>query len=481
MTRPVRTRFAPSPTGDLHLGNVRAAVLNWLFAKHSRGAFVLRLEDTDIERNVEGGEARILEALRWLGLDPDEGPGIGGPCGPYRQSEREGRHRERAFELLARGAAFRCFCTPEALDAHRARAIAAGEPPGRDPACRDLPPDEQARRHAVGEPSAIRLRVDSGSVAYVDRVKGALSFDGDDLGDMVLVRSDGLPTYNFAVTVDDLDMRISHVIRGIGHLSNTPKQVLLYRAFDETPPEFVHIPTVLAPGGGKLSKRLGAPGVLEYRDRGFHPDAVVNYLSLLSWSSPSGEEFLSRDELVRQIDLDRIGSTDSEIDEEKMAWLSGQHIRAEPPETLAARWAAFGADAGLGLDEADLVRAARVFAERTRVLADAAPELRKVFAPPAPAPEEAAILAAPEAAAAIELALSAWDAPAEWSPEVLKPALMEASKDAGIRGKALFQPIRLALMGASHGPDLAAVAYALGPGRTRERLSAALRPPDSAD
>ncbi|WP_419941693.1 glutamate--tRNA ligase [Candidatus Palauibacter sp.] len=473
MTAPIRTRFAPSPTGALHLGNARTAILNWLFARRHGGAFVLRLEDTDTERGVPGGEAMIYEALDWLGLGPDEGPREGGPFGPYRQSERGALHRERARELLESGCAFRCYCAPDELEARREAAIAVGEPTGRDARCRDLPADKARRYEAAGRTPAIRLRVASGPVEFDDFLKGTLAIDGDDLGDMVLVRSDGRPTYNFAVAVDDIAMEISHVIRGVGHLSNTPKQVLLYRAFGVEPPEFVHIPTVLAPGGGKLSKRRGAAGVLDYRERGFHPDAILNYLSLLSWSSEDGEEFLSREALVERIDLDRLGAADSEVDEEKMAWLSGRHLRAEPPERLARRWAGQLDAEGLGLTDADLRRAAEVFAKRTRLVTDAPSEVEPIFrAPPLGGAAARQVLWAPEAGAALRLARAAWEETA-WRPEALARTLRGAMREAGLPGRAFFPPVRVALTGQPHGPDLGEVAYALGRERTLERLDAA--------
>ena len=471
---PVRTRFAPSPTGALHLGNARTAVLNWLFARRHEGAFVLRLEDTDTERAVAGGEEMIYEALDWLGLGPDEGPREGGPFGPYRQLARADRHRARAAQLLESGQAFRCFCGPDELEARREAAIAAGEPTGRDSQCRDLPAEEATRRGAEGRPAAIRLRVDSGPVEFTDLLKGALAIDGDDLGDLVLVRGDGRPTYNFAVAVDDIEMEISHVIRGVGHLSNTPKQVLLYRAFGVRPPEFVHIPTVLAPGGGKLSKRHGAASVLDYRERGFHPDAVLNYLSLLSWSAEDGEEFLSRAALIERIDLDRLGAADTEVDEEKMAWLSGRHLRAEPAERLARRWADVLDGPGPGLDDADLRRAAEVFAKRTRLVADAPRELEPIFRAPALGGAAARqALSTPAAATAIRLARAAWEATA-WRPEPLALALRDAMRQSDLAGRAFFPPVRVALTGQPHGPDLGDVAYALGRKRTLDRLAAAL-------
>ncbi|WP_419162003.1 glutamate--tRNA ligase [Candidatus Palauibacter sp.] len=476
MTASTRTRFAPSPTGALHLGNARTAILNWLFARHHGGAFVLRLEDTDTERAVPGGERIIYEALDWLGLQPDEGPREGGPFGPYRQLARETMHRTRAAELLASGRAFRCYCRPDELETRRKAAIAAGEPTGRDARCRDLPAERARRYEAEGRTAAIRLRVASGPVAFEDRLKGTLSIDGDDLGDMVLVRGDGRPTYNFAVAVDDLEMEISHVIRGVGHLSNTPKQVLLYRAFGVTPPEFVHIPTVLAPGGGKLSKRDGAAGILDYRDRGFHPDAVLNYLSLLSWSAADGKEFLTREALVVRTDLDRVGAADSEVDEEKMTWLSGQHLRAEPAERLARRWAERLDVEGLGLTDADLRRVAEVFAKRTKLFGDASSEVEPIFrAPELDGAASREALSTPAAATAITRARASWEETA-WRPEPLARALRGAMRESGVPGRSFFPPIRVALTGQLHGPDLGEVAYALGRERTLARLAATQSP-----
>jgi len=437
------------------------------------------LEDTDTARNVVGGEERMIEALDWLGLDRDEGPRAGGPHGPYRQSERADRHASRADELLAAGVAFRCFCTPDQLDTDRAAAIAAGEPPGVDRRCRDLPATDAEAQGvsagaAGGPPTAIRLRVDPGPVEFVDQLKGRLTVDGNDLGDMILIRSDGRATYNFAVAVDDLEMEISHVIRGVSHLSNTPKQVLLYRAFGVEPPEFIHIPQVLAPGGGKLSKRTGAPGVLEYRDAGYHPDAVLNYLSLLSWSAESGEEFFTRDALIDAIDLTRIGAADAEVDPEKMRWLSGQHLRHEPAQRLADRWAGLPVGERLGLGHEDLLRAAEVFAKRTHLVEEAEGELDAVFAEPdITVPDAAAALAVEGARLALERTLDRWRTQ-NWTPGALKESARAVMAEIGVPGKVFFSAVRVGLTGALHGPDLGETAYALGRERTIERLEAAI-------
>ncbi len=476
MTAPisVRTRFAPSPTGAMHLGNARAAIFNWLYARRHNGAFVLRLEDTDEARNVSGGEAAIMEALAWLGVPPDEGPGVGGPYGPYRQSERSARHQQLAQTLLEAGHAFRCFCTSDEIEARRQEALERGVAGNRDTRCRNLTSGEIAGLEADGRTPALRLRVDDAAVSYHDRIKGKLTVAGADIGDFVILRADGRPTYNFAVSADDTDMAITHVIRGVGHLSNTPKQVLVYRALGVPPPTFVHIPTVLAPGGGKLSKRHGAESVLSYRDRGYHRDAVLNHLSLLSWSPRDGREVLSRADLVRAIDLEGLGSTDGQVDEGKLAWLSGQHFRLHTPDELAAVWGKLEEVVALELDPVDLRRAADVLAERIQILTEVGQELASVFGEPNLGdPEVLGSLQGPRASEAIGLAHSRWRE-STWAPADLGKDLRQAGKKARLGGRKLFVPVRVSLTGREHGPDIGATAYALGRTRVLGRLSKAL-------
>lgn len=469
----VRTRFAPSPTGELHLGNARTAILNWLVARHDRGDYVVRFEDTDVERNVDTSETSILEGLDWLGLDRNEDPVVGGPFGPYRQSERGDIYQKYADRLLAEGLAYRCYCLPEELEARRATAMEAGVQPRYDGRCREL---TEARRHELSaeeRPSTVRFKVDPGPIAIDDRVRGAVTIDGAEFGDMVIIRSDGRPTYNFAVVVDDMLMDITHVIRGVGHLANTPKQALLYRAFGGGAPEFVHIPTVLAPGGGKLSKREGSPGLLSYRDDGYHPDAVVNYLSLLSWSSPGGEEVLTRAQLVAEMDLDRIGSSDAILDLDKMRWLSGQHMRLEPLAGLAARVRPFLGAAAARLEDPELERALAVVRERVFLLNEAAAELESLFGPPMPDAEAETALGEASAPAALGAAISAWAEVETWEPAPLKATLVAAGSEADVRGRQLFQPIRAALIGQVKGPEVGELALVLGRERSLERLERA--------
>jgi len=470
----VRTRFAPSPTGSLHLGNARTAALNWLYVRQQGGAFILRFEDTDLERHVEGAERDIQDALEWLGLVPDEGPFAGGEHGPYRQSERAEIYREHAERLLAEGRAYRCYCTPEELEARRAEARAGKGDVRYDGRCRELSSEEEARLIASGRSSSVRFRVEPGVVHYRDRVRGDLTVEGEQLGDQVILRSDGRPTYNFAVVVDDLLMAITHVIRGAGHLSNTPKQVLFYEALGAVPPEFLHLPSVLAPGGGKLSKRAGAPGLLEYRDQGYHPEGLLNYLSLLSWSSSSGKEVLSRDQLIAEVDLGRIGAANPELDPEKLRWLSGQHYRHESIDVLQRRlrdrWA------GRFELEARRLRAlAEVLRERIQILADADPVCELVLPEPDLSSSEAVeALREPTAGRALRHVAQRWESLQSWARAELKEELAAAGREVGLKGRSLYHPVRAALTGAVQGPDLPDVAYILGRETTAARLAAGL-------
>lgn len=337
--KPVRVRFAPSPTGKLHIGGARTAIYNWAFARAHGGSFVLRIEDTDPERSTEENTQVILRALRWLGLDWDEGPGVEGSCGPYFQTQRADTY-EAALERLREGGwAYPCFCTKEELDAKRKQAEATeGGYAGYDGTCRDLPPEQAAARIAAGEPHVWRLRVpaDHGPVTFHDAVYGAMEFPVDVMDDMILQRTDGTFTYNFCVVCDDASMGITHVIRGDDHLSNTPRQVLVYEALGEAVPEFAHLSMILGPDGKKLSKRHGATSVEEYRDRGYLADALVNYLALLGWSLDGETTIISRDELCRSFSLDRISKKHSIFDEAKLDWMDGAYLR----ELAPANWVA---------------------------------------------------------------------------------------------------------------------------------------------
>ncbi len=333
----VRVRFAPSPTGMLHIGGARTAIYNWAFARACGGDFILRIEDTDPERSTEENTQIILRAMRWLGLDWDEGPEVGGACGPYFQTERSSTYASALERLKESGAAYPCFCTKEALDEKRARAEKEeGGYAGYDGTCRALSSEEAARRIAAGESHVWRLAVpeDHPPIEFDDAVYGHMSFPADVMDDMILVRSDGSPTYNFAVVCDDANMGITHVIRGDDHLSNTPRQILIYEALGFDVPTFAHLPMILGPDGKKLSKRHGATNVEDYRDHGYLSDAMVNYLALLGWSLDGETTIINRDELCKHFSLERITKKDSIFDETKLNWMNGVYIR----ELDANRW-----------------------------------------------------------------------------------------------------------------------------------------------
>jgi nondiscriminating glutamyl-tRNA synthetase len=459
----VRTRFAPSPTGHLHVGGARTAVLNWLLARHHGGALVLRVEDTDQERNVAGAEARILADLRWLGLDWDEGPDVGGVHGPYRQSERAELYRLHAERLLDQGSAYPCGCPPQAESPgeQRARCSCAERPAGRRPARGD----------------SVRFRVPDAlaEVAVDDAVRGRVTFPADSVEDFVLLRSDGRPTYNFAAAVDDHLMRITHVVRGADHLANTPKQQLLYRALGWPAPVFAHIPLILGPDRQKLSKRHGATSVGEHRRMGYLAEALVNYLSLLSWSSPTGEEFLPPERLVEEVELARVGASDAVFDRDKLRWLSGRYIQALPLADLVERLAPFVEPDRLGLDPERLPLAAELLRERIDLLSEAERELARFLGPGTPAQRAARVEVLSDAAATAVLeAVRARLAGVErWEEAEINAAIREGGREAGARGRALFHPVRAALTGESQGPELAKVALLMGRARSLELLGGA--------
>ncbi|HEU4403106.1 MAG TPA: glutamate--tRNA ligase [Candidatus Polarisedimenticolia bacterium] len=323
----IRVRFAPSPTGFLHVGGGRTALFNWLFARRHGGTFVLRIEDTDLERSTEASVRTILDGLAWLGITWDEGP--------FFQARNIEAHRALARRLLAEGKAYHCFCSVEDLDRKRAAAEKAGSAWKYDRACLRLAPDETRRRLAAGEPAAVRFRVPDGPVAWEDLVHGATSFESGVIEDIVLLRSDGTPTYNLSCVADDIEMRITHVIRGDDHISNTPKQILLYRAAGAEPPRFAHLPLILGADKKRLSKRHGAVSVTEYRDRGYLPEALFNFLALLGWSPGDGREKMTKEEMIAVFTLEAINRKGAVFDEQKLEWINSQYINDLPSATIA--------------------------------------------------------------------------------------------------------------------------------------------------
>jgi glutamyl-tRNA synthetase len=353
---PPRVRFAPSPTGYLHVGGARTALFNWLFARRYAGTFILRIEDTDAERSSDEMVAGILESMWWLGLTWDEGPVVGGPHAPYFQSQRFERHREYAHQLLASGRAYKCYCPPELLKEKREVAERAGGGWKYDRKCLNLAADEGRRLEASGVQPAVRFKVPEGKTSYTDHVRGQIEFDHDQLEDFVILRSNGLPIYHLSVVADDIDMGITHVIRGDDHISNTPKHILLWQALGRTPPEFAHVPLILGTDKKKLSKRHGITSVTEYERSGYLADAMVNFLGLLGWSPGGNRELMSRDDMIAAFTLDGISGGAAVFDPEKLDWYNAHYLAQLPPADLVRRVKPLLQAAALWDEEYDDVR-----------------------------------------------------------------------------------------------------------------------------
>lgn len=461
---PVRVRFAPSPTGDLHVGGARTAIFNWLFARHHGGSFILRIEDTDVERSTAESEVSLIGDLQWLGLDWDEGPDIGGPRGPYRQSERLDVYRRHADALVDTGKAYPCFCTDEVLEAKREAAVARGASPRYDGTCRGLTRERIMEKRAAGTPEVVRFIVPPGVVRFHDLVRGEVEMETDMVGDFVLLRSNGHPTYNYAAAIDDHAMEISHVLRGEEHLPNTLRQVMIYTAFDFPLPKFGHLPLILAEDRSKLSKRHGGASVGELRELGFLPEAVFNYLVLLGWSHPEEKEVLSRGELVTAFSLERVSKSPSVYDRDKLRWMSGQYIRKTGAETLfekADRF--FPGSIRVLYDRGAREKILSLLHEKIETLADLVEKSAPFEAEPRFEKEAADVLRTPDALrviAALEERIRSSEG--DLTGPGFKAAVEEVGKNTGLKGKALFFPVRAALTGAVHGPDLAGFAELRG-------------------
>jgi nondiscriminating glutamyl-tRNA synthetase len=459
----MRVRFAPSPTGQLHVGNARTALFNWLIAHGKDGTFILRIEDTDAERSTRESEAGILEDLRWLGLDWDEGPDVGGVHGPYRQSERLHLYASYANELITGEHAYYCFCSPARLEDDRKGDLAAGRPPKYHGTCRSISSAEARVRMEAGERPVIRFKIPEGiDVAFQDLVRGEVTFSSDVIGDPVLVRSDGRPQYNFAVVVDDALMEITHVIRGEDHISNTPRQVLLYQALGFTPPDFAHLSLVMGPDHTPLSKRHGATSVGEFRERGYLPEALVNYLALIGWSPGGDEELLPIQELARRFALEDVGHSAGVFDQEKLAWMNRHYMKEAAPARLAAETARYFLGRGYlrrRTDEAMdyLISVLPMAVGSVDRLEEIPDRLRFLFDF-----DPRAALARDEVASVLHEA-GAREVIAALPAAIERPlldrdafrAMANLVKDrTGMKGKALFHPIRIALTGEGGGPEL---------------------------
>jgi len=482
----IRVRFAPSPTGHLHIGSARTALFNWLYARSFNGVYVLRIEDTDRDRSTETFEHSIVEDLAWLGLAWDEGPDIGGPHGPYRQTERmaAGMYERRAQTLLESGRAYHCFCSAEELEAERAAALAKSEMPKYSGKCRALSDTQRQALIDEGRAPTIRFAVPPGErIAFDDIIRGGLEFQTGVIGDFIILRQDGSPTYNFAVVVDDLDMEITHVLRGEDHITNTARQMLLFEALGAEPPVFGHFSMILGPDKAKLSKRHGAAAVGDYRREGYISEAIINYLALLSWSSPTGAEVLRLDELIREFSADRVSKSPAIFDAAKLKWLNGQHIRRLDPVALTNLVLPYLVDKGLVEPEeiaSGFERLARVV-EGVQTNLEVLPDIVgcvKIFGAVIYDDETAARLREPSARkvmAAFSAALERVDDIDKDGAKALITSVSEGLKAEGVKGKEIFQTMRLALTGALSGPELFYLLYGLGPDETRRRLDKVLK------
>ena len=473
MAKPPRARFAPSPTGFLHVGGARTALFNWLFARSTGGTFVLRIEDTDLERSSEEMVHAITDGLTWLGLDWDEGP--------FFQSERVGEHREAAEKLLEQGNAYRCFCDPDQLEAERLTAREAGEDWSYDGRCRRIDSSEAEKRAEAGETFAIRFSIPrDDAVRFEDLIHGNTRVDSSQIEDFVLLRSDGQPTYQLAVVVDDAWMQISHVIRGDDHLSNTPKQILLYRALDAPVPEFAHLPLILGPDKKRLSKRHGATSVGEFRERGFESEAVTNFLSLLGWSPGDDREFLRREELVKLFTLDRVHKKPAVFDEAKLEWLNGQYMIQRPTEELVPLARKAFEEAGFdlsGIAEATFSRIVDLLKQRVRLYDEFPVKGTFFFLSPDRYDEESVAKRWKNPDQIIprlrrsrqELA----DLP-DWTDESIESCVRSMAEAEEVGAGKYIHPIRVAISGAHEGPGLFESLQVIGQEETVARIERAI-------
>lgn len=471
MDSKVRVRFAPSPTGYLHIGGARTALFNWLFARHHDGVFVLRIEDTDLSRSTEENIHAIVNAMSWLGLAWDEGP--------FRQMERLKRYQEEAERLLAEGKAYRCYCTPEELEERRRAALARKEAPKYDRRCLTLTEAECRAFGADGRKAVIRFySPDEGTTVINDLVKGEVSFENINMDDFIMIRADGIPTYNFAVVIDDYDMDITHVIRGDDHLSNTPRQVLVYQALGYGVPEFAHLPMILGPDKTRLSKRHGATAVEAYRDEGYLPEALINYLALLGWGFED-QTIFTEDELIQKFTLEGVGKSPAVFDPAKLDWMNGVYIRELSLDELVARMKPFLAGAGLYLEMYDGAwyrRLAEITQERLVKLSEIVDLADFFFRRVRYQPEAVEKVLKKEGVREIlsrSIEVLA-DTSFAFEAHEIERRLRALSEELGMKAKLVLQPIRVAVSGRTISPPIFETIELLGREATLERLGEAI-------
>ena len=478
MSAEVRVRFAPAPTGLLHIGNARTALFNSLFAKRNQGTFVLRIEDTDSERSDDTSVDRIVEDLEWLGISWDEGPGRDGPVGPYRQSQRMTIYHELADRLSREGKSYKCFCSEERLEALRKEQLSKGKMPRYDGKCRSLSSEEIAKMEASGLHPVLRFHVGKGPILFEDLIHGKMNFDSAGIGDFIIVRSDGMASYNFACVIDDHSMGITHVIRGEDHLSNTPRQILLYQALSWQPPLFAHHPLILGPDRSPLSKRHGATAVSQYREEGFLPEALENYLILLGWTPPFGREKLSFERMAEEFSIHDVSKSAPVFDRKKLEWLNSVYIREKEEGALSEILIPYLQKAGIRMDQIDRQWLKQVFdiLKENIVVLSQVEEYLGIFFDEKFFFEEGAktLLRDPGNRQTLRSVLGVVEAWPEFTSGEQTSLLSELEKKTSRKGKNLYAPVRAAVTGRTKGPELVKTLPLLGKERIIRRLKMAL-------
>jgi nondiscriminating glutamyl-tRNA synthetase len=475
MTEQVRVRFAPSPTGDLHLGNVRTALYNWFYARHTKGTLILRVEDTDKVRSTEESCEELMDIMTWLGLKWDEGPRVGGPYAPYKQSERTAIYEEHLEILKSKNMVYPCYCTEEELELERKRQLGRGHMPKYGGKCKKLTLEERKKLDSEGKTSVLRFIVPSGEILVQDEVRGEVRFPDDQLGDFVLTRSDKSPTYNFTVVVDDALMKVTHVIRGEDHLSNTPKQILLYNALGYQPPKFAHLSIIKGADGQKLSKRHGETSVESYKAKGYLPEAFLNYLALLGWAPKSGE-ILSLDQMAAEFDLTHVGKSGAIFDPVKLHWMGQQYVAKMTLEDLTRALLPYLADVQYVTREEARMKfdwlKGVVDTVRTSLgcFSDIVKETFYFFSDELSfSPDQTEEMKGQKQL--MEAYMTAFTQIDEFDGDSFLKAVKEIGKKMNLKGKALYHPLRLAMTGREDGPELVKVAPLLGKNKVIERLA----------
>jgi len=482
----IRVRFAPSPTGYLHIGGARTALFNWLFARHMGGTFILRIEDTDEVRSTDDSVTGILESMQWLGLDWDEGPiysggksiptNSRGDFGPYFQMQRLDKYKAACDRLIAEGKSYPCYCTPEEVEKMREIALLAKRPPKYDGTCRNLTADQRKAKEAEGRKKSIRFKTpQEGHTRFTDLVRGELDFENALLEDFVILKTSGVPTYNFACVIDDAHMKISHVIRGDDHLSNTPRQILVYQALNLALPEFAHLAMILGSDGSRLSKRHGATSVMEYKDAGYLPEVMLNYLALLGWGTEDSQQLFTRDDMIAKFLLERCGRSPSTFDPAKLLWMNGEYLRHKTVPELTALAAPFLIQKGLPSSGPIVEGAVGLEREKAKLLTEIPGLVDFLITDTYEYREEAfnKVVQAPGAKEILDELVKRLTVLEPFDIAGIEALCKTLAKERGVKNGAIFHPLRVAVSGRTEGPSLWHMVEYLGKERTLERIKKA--------